>query len=56
MINIGSNDTYPSRKNYLLLKVRLPKDSKLEFKPEKTEYSDRFDYEIIDEETVKQEE
>ena len=53
LIKIGSNDTYPSKKNYLLLKVRLPKGSKLEFKPEKTEYSDRFDYEIIDEETIK---
>ena len=53
LIKIGSNDTYPSKKNDLLLKVKLPKGSKLEFKQEKKGYSDRFDYEIIDEETVK---
>ena len=48
ILPIGSNDTYPTRKNHLIIFTELSKDTKLEFKPENKNHLDKFEYEFLD--------
>ena len=39
--------------HHLIIFTELSKDTKLEFKPENTNHSDKFEYEFLDDKTIK---